>query len=658
MGGSLIWNRLQLLRYDHETQTSYRIKMFASSDRGLIYGWTKDEGTLSKAGCQIHLRGWIFKPRRRQPPSIRVRVGDRWIEPEWEERLDVVQSYIDDFVVPRRCGFCFRFNTGRGLKKVEVMVEPLDGSPARCIKSFLHFGWKRRRGRVGDPAYARWFAEFGDTNPSHLNALVNRLKQVDQPPLLSILLPVYNAPVDALELCVRSVVGQAYQHWELCMVDDDSTEEETREAVRRLSALDERIKVRYRSYNGHISEATNTAFDLVEGSYVGLLDHDDELTPNALGEVVLAIKQHPRARWFYSDEDKIDERGNLSGPYFKPDYDPLFLMRQNYICHFTVIERGLWETAGGMRVGLEGSQDWDLFLRLSRLVEPSQVVHIPKVLYHWRTVKGSSANSVGEKSYSVRAAARALRDHFKELELPVRSQSIKGMYWEPELILEVTPPTSWNLLEHSLGHHIERLAESAMDREWVLFFGAEINVSENQIQKMGAALRFPGVGLVAPLVLSEEGKILNGLTVLDPVRGVYLPHRGLTMKEDGMGMRAHLSQTCTSAIGPVVGVRAELLRLVEREILEEATSPAEQILLLGLILRESGWRSQYLPTVVLQDAQAFEDAIPTAISKRVMDRYGSWFEHDPAFNPNLSFETVGLKPASQPRSRVAMAGRD
>src|SRR3546814_227688 len=172
------------------------------------------------------------------------------------------------------------------------------------------------------------------------------------------------------------------------------------EVVEEYARGDERIEFMRRDVNGHISEASNSALAMARGDYVALLDHDDELRPHALLEMAEAIAGNAGAGLIYSDEDKIDAEGRRFDPYFKPDWDPDLLRSQNYVCHFTAIRTDLARDVGGFRRGFEGSQDHDLVLRCTEKLEPAQIVHIPRVLYHWRTIPGSTALARDAKDYA------------------------------------------------------------------------------------------------------------------------------------------------------------------------------------------------------------------------------------------------------------------
>lgn len=231
-------------------------------------------------------------------------------------------------------------------------------------------------------------------------------------PLISIVMPVYNVDVKWLELAIASVEAQWYKHWELCIADDASTNMETRAFLQGLNHS--KIQTVFLDRNVNISGASNAALALAEGEYVALMDNDDELTPDALYEVVKAINEN-EAVFIYSDEDKIEPDGSCSDPHFKADYAPDMLLSQNYISHLCVIEKRLIDEVGGWQVGLEGSQDYDLYLKV--LEKTDRVSHIPKVLYHWRKVPGSTASEFSSKSFAQKAGREALQNALKRREV-------------------------------------------------------------------------------------------------------------------------------------------------------------------------------------------------------------------------------------------------
>jgi glycosyltransferase involved in cell wall biosynthesis len=229
-------------------------------------------------------------------------------------------------------------------------------------------------------------------------------------PLISILLPTYNTPEAYLRECIESIIIQSYPRWELCIADDNSKDKQVVRIIKEYQEQDDRIKLIERPVNGHISEATNSALTLASGEFVGLMDHDDTLWPNALYEIVCVIHENKTVDFIYSDEDKIDSTGKLhSYPFLKPDFSPEFLESCNYITHFSCIRRTVMESAGGFRKGYEGAQDWDLFIRITEKTDA--IVHIPKLLYSWRIHEASTASDTDSKPYVYEAQKKLLEDH-------------------------------------------------------------------------------------------------------------------------------------------------------------------------------------------------------------------------------------------------------
>jgi len=227
-------------------------------------------------------------------------------------------------------------------------------------------------------------------------------------PLMSVIIPVFNVDPKWLEKAIKSVEGQWYQNWEISIADDSSTNIET---IKYLKNLDNRkISVKFLKENQNISVTSNEALKQAKGDYIVLMDHDDELTPDALYEVVKAINLGG-AEFIYSDEDKIEMNGEYTSPNFKPDFSPDTFLSTNYLSHLGVIKKTLADKVGGFSIGLEGSQDYDLYLKV--LEHTTKVTHVPKVLYHWRKIPGSTASSFGEKSYANEAGRYALQRAMK-----------------------------------------------------------------------------------------------------------------------------------------------------------------------------------------------------------------------------------------------------
>jgi glycosyltransferase involved in cell wall biosynthesis len=224
-------------------------------------------------------------------------------------------------------------------------------------------------------------------------------------PLISVVVPVYNVRRDMLKECIDSVRNQTYDNWELILVDDCSTQKQVRETLEEYKNID-KIHVIYRDENGHISKATNTGIEAATGEYIGLMDCDDVLAVNALYEMAKKLNENKDYDFIYSDEDKLSEDGKKrKDPFFKPDWSPDTFMSLMYTCHFSIFRKTLIDELGGLRVGFEGSQDYDLVLRL--MERTYNIGHVAKILYHWRERKESTASSMTAKPYIVESTKKA-----------------------------------------------------------------------------------------------------------------------------------------------------------------------------------------------------------------------------------------------------------
>jgi GT2 family glycosyltransferase len=263
-----------------------------------------------------------------------------------------------------------------------------------------------------DPAqaglqYDQWVARH-TPDRAGLAALAAEVAALPVQPAFSVVMPVFNTDPRWLRAAIESVRAQVYPNWELCIADDASTEGATLACLAEY-ARDPRVRVTRRATNGHISVASNDALALATGDFVALLDHDDELAPEALAEMVKAINAAPDADVLYSDEDKLSPDGIRCDPFFKPDWSPEHFLGQMYTCHLTVARRSRVNGVGGFRTGVEGSQDYDLWLRMT--ARTARVRHVPKVLYHWRKIPGSAAAEVQAKPYALENTRRVLQEH-------------------------------------------------------------------------------------------------------------------------------------------------------------------------------------------------------------------------------------------------------
>lgn len=277
--------------------------------------------------------------------------------------------------------------------------------------------------------YSGWIKLYEKLDKTALAEQSAHAASLQYRPVFSIVVPSYNTPRQLLIDFIESVSAQTYPYWELCIADDASTQQHVKGVLDSYASKDERIKLAYRKRNGHIAEATNTALAMACGDYVCLMDHDDLIAPNALYEFATKLNDDPSLDFIYSDEDKVSFDGAIRfDPNFKPDWSPEYLECCMYTAHFACYRTSIVKATGGFRKEFNGAQDYDFMLRFSEHMK--KVEHIPKILYHWRTIPGSTASSMDNKDYVVDAAIRALEEHLDrtgKLDF-VRSSQYKGCF--------------------------------------------------------------------------------------------------------------------------------------------------------------------------------------------------------------------------------------
>ncbi len=263
--------------------------------------------------------------------------------------------------------------------------------------------------RSGDGVdYPTWRIRNATVFDDDVDRLVARCAELPGGgPSISVVMPVHDPDPAWLRSAIESVISQAYSKWQLCMVDDASTNPDVVSLLDHYASTDSRILLRHRSENGHISVASNDALAVATGEFVAFMDHDDELAPFALAAIALHSEA---ADIVYTDEDKIDTAGRHYDPHCKPSWNPELLLGQNYMSHLTAVRRTLVEQVGGLRVGFEGAQDHDLLLRCTAVIAPERIRHVPLVAYHWRAIEGSTALSPTQKNYTEDASTSALVD--------------------------------------------------------------------------------------------------------------------------------------------------------------------------------------------------------------------------------------------------------
>lgn len=267
-----------------------------------------------------------------------------------------------------------------------------------------------------DAEYRQWILANETLNEADRAAIARHIEQMVHPPMISVVMPAYATPLPLITAAIQSVQAQLYPHWQLCIADDGSPGGTLWQALQAQAALDPRIRIVRRPVNGRISAATNSALALATGDFVAFMDHDDLLTDHALYHVAALLERHPDTDLVYSNEDKIDERGLRSQPYFKTEWNAELMLGQNMINHLAVYRHNLLEDLGGVREGFEGAQDHDLALRAAERIGPERIRHIPWVLYHWRWRGRQGSFSRRWAEICATAARYAVADHLARTE--------------------------------------------------------------------------------------------------------------------------------------------------------------------------------------------------------------------------------------------------
>lgn len=296
---------------------------------------------------------------------------------------------------------------GRLLKKL---------SPYTVQKGFRylkHYGWKefwirlQERFEPEEIPYGPWYEAYRPTEEE-----LARQKKVrfSCSPKISLVVPAYRTPELFLKQMIESLQAQTYENWELCIANGSPEDAVMGSVLEEYAKADERVRYENLTDNQGIAGNTNAAFAMAEGEFIGLLDHDDLLAPNALFEVVSALNAHPDTDVVYTDEDKVTmDLSEHFQPHFKPDFNLDLLRSNNYICHFFVVRRSIVERVGGFCSAFDGAQDYDFIFRCTE--EARNICHVPEILYHWRTHKASTADNPASKMYAFEAGKRAIEAH-------------------------------------------------------------------------------------------------------------------------------------------------------------------------------------------------------------------------------------------------------
>lgn len=564
-----------------------------------------------------------------------------------------------------------------------------------------------------DETYTEWVERYDRFDEDDRAALAARLAALSATPLFSVVLPVYNTPVPLLRRAIESVQEQVYPRWELCIADDRSTDPEVAATLAEFAAADERIRIIHRSENGHISASSNSALEMARGEWILPMDHDDELREHALAHVALALAARPGAGMVFSDEDKIDVDGRRHSPNFKPDFDPLLLLGQNFLGHLVCLRRDLVSRVGGYREGFEGSQDWDLSLRVTEQLDPDQVVHVPRILYHWRAHTASTASAISAKPYARHAGRSAVEDHLSRtavsgtvitnplsgwhrvrwaiptpapkvsIIVPTRDGAFLSRCLQSLFQLTAYPNFDVHVVDNgSIGRptlevlrvyeHLVHLirderpfnysglnnfAADRCDGDVICLLNDDCEVTTTDwLDELVGQLVQPRVGAAGAKLLYPDGRIQHA--------GVTLGYDGVAGHVDklrdrlapGHGGRLRVAHTVSAVTGACMVVRREAWEQVgglDEHNLPIAFNDVDFCLRLG----EAGWRIVWTPFAEMLHHESLTRGADTGARADgfarecayMRERWGGVLRNDPAYNPNLTLWSGGGELAFPPR---------
>ena len=523
-----------------------------------------------------------------------------------------------------------------------------EGRVAKILSApFRLFRRRQRTDATEQDEYGRWFARHRVSEEEAVK-LREQSRTFSYRPLLSILMPTFNPNDEFLTAAVESVIAQAYENWELILVDDGSSDSRAHALLKNLGQRDARIQIGVQEHGG-ISSALNTGLARARGDWIALLDHDDLLEPDALFRAIELMQNDREADVIYSDEDKIVD-GKLAAPLLKPDWSPEFFRTHDYLGHFVVMRRDL--ARAKFRSEFDGAQDYDLLLRISEKTD--RIRHLSRVLYHWRRTAESTAHNIRRKPGALEAGRRAIEEHL------VRRQENARVTidWETHLYRvrrEIRSEKISIIIKGAAARDAERIRAKTnfpnfeivanlkeATGEYVLFLDPDLEpLDENWLSAMGEQLSNPKIGAVGARIVSSDDAIESAGLILSPNGSVGSAFAGYPRNFRGANRQLQ-------AVRNYSAVSASCL-LTRREVLEKTASgnpmgsldfARDDRVCVGtefcLNLREHGLRTLSIPYAEVRRTSARENASRMCLD--LQKRWPEMFRRDPYYNPNLSSE--------------------
>jgi O-antigen biosynthesis protein len=574
----------------------------------------------------------------------------------------------------------------------QVLLAPylLPKKLVREVRKRFPKGGKLSRGAKTPSEYQTWF-ETHRAKPDDLAAMTEEAAAFEYQPCISIITPVFNTPLPWLAECVQSVLDQVYKKWELILIDDDSSDPELLKFLPELAARDPRIILTTSGKRGGISAASNRGLERAEGDWVGFLDHDDVLEPDALFQHVKWLQEHRDADLIYSDEDKLTEEG-LDSPILKPDWSPDYFLSCNYICHFTLVRCAVLRQVGGFRSEFDGAQDYDLFLRV--IERTTRIDHIPRVLYHWRRSRASTADNIRRKPGSLETGRLALEAHLERLRMPghVTVDWRTHAYWiKRELtdakkisiiipmrdgvdllkrcVESLTRETAYapyeivivdndsrteegraylSGLKHRVLHYsgpfnfsaINNFAVEQTDSPWILFLNNDTEVIESDwLTIMAEHIQRPEVGAVGPRLLYPDDTVQHGGIVVGVGGIAEHAFRGFPAEAPGVCRQLQVTRNYSAVTGACLLTRRDVFNKV-RGFDEERLPVTFSDVDLCLKIRRAGYLVVYTPFARLyhHESGTRRRTVEPLETEVMRERWAPILEDDPYYNPNLSRE--------------------
>jgi GT2 family glycosyltransferase len=574
----------------------------------------------------------------------------------------------------------------------QVLLAPylLPKRLVRGIQKRLPKNRKTRRGSKGQSEYETWFKAHR-VKSSDLAGLREEARGFAYQPCVSIVTPVFNTPLPWLMECVQSVLDQAYEKWELLLVDDNSDDPALLKALPEIAARDSRIVLAKNDRRGGISAASNRGLELAKGEWIGFLDHDDILEPDALFQHVKWLQDHRDADLIYSDEDKLTEDG-LDSPIFKPDWSPDYFLSCNYICHFTLIRAEVLDWVGGFRSEFDGAQDYDLFLRV--IERTTRIDHVPRVLYHWRRSQASTADNIRRKPGSLETGRLALEAHLERqaarghvtvdwrthaywikrdlaeakpisIIIPVRDRvdllarcldsiARETTYAPYEIVIvdndSQTDEARTYLagLKHRVLNYSGRFNFSAInnfaveqtDSPWLLFLNNDTEVIDGDwLTTMAEHIQRPEVGAVGPRLLYPDDTVQHGGIVVGVGGIAEHAFRGFPAEAPGVCRQLQVTRNYSAVTGACLLTRRDVFNKVhgfDEERLPVTFSDVD----LCLKIRRAGYLIVYTPFARLyhHESGTRRRTVEPMETGVMQERWSAVLGYDPYYNPNLSRE--------------------